>query len=254
MHIIVFGCSSGFGKAVARRLLADNHTVSGISRTTPDPETILADSAKAKTFTHYSCDVLNQDALNETLDRILNKHDVSGMVLNAGGPPVGKAAELTPDDCRNASRLVLDWKIQATLKVLPTMRSRKEGTILFIESQSVKQPIPGLALSNIYRAAVTGFAKTLAGEVAIDGITVNVIAPGSHSTPALERVITKRQEEGKLSRDKTIARMTASIPAGRFGKADELAALASWLISGESRFITGQTISHDGGNIQHLFG
>ncbi len=256
MHFVVFGCSSGFGLSITKRLLSEGHSVSGVSRTLPTKLVPGSEApARAKpVFTHYKTDVLDSTQLQNTLRGLASYNNIDGLVLNAGGPPTGNAAELSLDDFTKAGKLVLEWKIETVLQLLPGMRENSSGSILFIESQSMKQPIPGLALSNTYSAAVTGFAKTLAGEVASEGITINVLAPGSHNTPALERIIKRKQETEGISRDEAVRRMTASVPAGRFGEADELAALACWLLSGESRFITGQTISHDGGNIKHLFG
>jgi 3-oxoacyl-[acyl-carrier protein] reductase len=118
----------------------------------------------------------------------------------------------------------------------------------------VKQPLPVLALSNAFRAGVVGFAKSLALEVAPHGVNVNVIAPGSHDTPAIERVIEKNRGRTGASYDAARKALEAGIPVRRMGTAEELATLAAWLLSPLSGFVTGQTISHDGGIIGGLFG
>src|SRR5690606_12630857 len=114
--------------------------------------------------------------------------------------------------------------------------------------------IPSLVLSNSFRAGVVGFAKTLSLEIAKTGITVNVMAPGSHETPAIERVIQKRSEDSGKSQEEMRRKLAEDIPVGRMGKAEEFASLAMWLLSPLSGYVTGQTLSHAGGNIKGLFG
>ncbi len=117
-----------------------------------------------------------------------------------------------------------------------------------------KQPIPSLVLSNSFRAGIVGFAKSLSQEIADKGVTVNVLAPGAHDTPAIERVIKKKVQNSDKSKEEVRKEMEAAIPVGRFGKAEEISSLAGWLLSPHSSYVTGQTISHDGGAIQGIFG
>ncbi len=243
----VYGCSSGFGKAITLKLLSDGHSVCGFSRSFPH--------LVNRGFSHYTCDVTDELLLNETLSNAVKSHGIpDGIVLNAGGPATGTASETHPADYRDAYDLVFDWKIRVVHYLLPLFKQRQSGRIVFIESQSLKQPIPNLVLSNSMRLAVAGFAKTLASEVARLGIQVNIIAPGSHNTPAIERVINAKCDSSEKKRATIKREMEESIPAARFGEPEELAALVAWLLSAESSFMTGQTISHDGGNVRHIFG
>ncbi|WP_255702660.1 SDR family oxidoreductase [Antarcticibacterium sp. 1MA-6-2] len=136
------------------------------------------------------------------------------------------------------TRSVLRWKVELVLRLLPIFQKQQYGRILFLESQSVKQPIPSLVLSNSFRAGVVGFAKTLALEIAKMGITVNVLAPGSHETPAIERVIQKRSEDSGKSQEEMRRKLAEDIPVGRMGKAEEFASLATWLLSPLSGYVT----------------
>ena len=111
-----------------------------------------------------------------------------------------------------------------------------------------------MVLSNAFRAGVTGYAKSLANELAPKGVTVNVLAPGSHETPAIERVINSKSKVEDISYDVAKSGLEQNIPVGRMGKAEELASLAAWLLSEHSGYVTGQTISHDGGSVSGLFG
>jgi 3-oxoacyl-[acyl-carrier protein] reductase len=162
--------------------------------------------------------------------------------------------ETSLDQWDDAYQSVLRWKVDLTKRLVPHMANHNYGRILFVESQSVKQPIPSLVLSNAFRAAVVGFAKTLSLEIAKNGVTINVLAPGSHETPAIDRVIQKRADDSGKDFQTIKAELEKSIPVGRMGSGEEFASIAAWLLSPLSGYVTGQTISHDGGNIQGLFG
>jgi 3-oxoacyl-[acyl-carrier protein] reductase len=118
---------------------------------------------------------------------------------------------------------------------------------------SVRQPVENLMLSSVLRPAVQALVRTLALEAAPSGVTVNAVAPGFHLTSAVERLITRKQEQTGASRDDVIAGWTREIPLGRLGEADELAALVVFLMSGPAGYITGQSITSDGGWVKGTF-
>lgn len=248
---IVCGASSGFGRAVSERLLSEGARIIAVARSKEKLDTLSSSYPEA-------CSAVTGDLTQpETIDTIMNaaeSRQLSGLVLNAGGPPPGPAESTTADEWDQAYQKVFRWKTELTRQALPLMKRNGYGRVLFIESQSVKQPIANLAQSNAMRAAIAGYAKTLSQEVASEGITVNLLAPGSHNTPAIERVIKSRQESWAVNYDEARSRMEANVPVGRFGEAGELASLAAWLLSAHSSYVTGQVISHDGGNINGLFG
>ncbi|MGM0506309.1 MAG: SDR family oxidoreductase [Bacteroidota bacterium] len=247
---IVTGASSGFGAAIARRLLAEGAHVLAVARRKEKLKELYNDEPNAE---FLSGDVTDPAVLRAVKQEV-SEGDFHGLVLNAGGPPTGTPMETTMDQWDEAWQSVMRWKIDWALQLTPLLRKNGYGRLLLIESKSVKEPIPELVLSNAMRAGVVGFAKSLASEVAPNGVTVNVIAPGSHNTPAIERVIRKRSENLKLSEEEVRKQMEASVPVRRMGEADELAGLACWLLSTESSYVTGQTWSHDGGAISSLFG
>ncbi|MCH8496227.1 MAG: SDR family oxidoreductase [Balneolales bacterium] len=250
-RFIVIGDSSGLGNAVARQLLKECAHVVLVAR--------RVDMLREK-FSEWSdfTTIIEGSVLHkETLDAIVKeagKNGFEGVFINAGGPPTGTPLETTMDDWDAAWQLVMRWKIDLALRLTPMLVDKGYGRIVFLESQSVKQPLPVLSLSNSFRAGVVGFAKSLATEVASKGVTVNVIAPGSHDTPAIERVIEKNRGKSGKSFEETRKGMEANIPVGRMGRAEELATLAAWLMSPHAGYVTGQTISHDGGVIAGLFG
>lgn len=250
-HFIVTGCSSGFGKAITETLCREGATVTGVARG-QDPLARIHHQWPDR-FTPIQGDLAKTDTLDRLVD-VTSDKPLHGLVLNAGGPPAKTAAETSMSDWDEAYATVFRWKTDLVLRLLPRFREAGYGRILFVESQSIKQPMPVLALSNAMRAAVAGFAKSLSRDVAREGITVNIMAPGAHNTPAIERVIAYNAKKSGLPPEETRKNMENAVPVGRFGKAEELAGLAAWLLSAHSGFVTGQSVSHDGGTVSSLFG
>jgi 3-oxoacyl-[acyl-carrier protein] reductase len=250
-RFIVCGASSGFGEAIARQLLIEGARVVLVAR--------RGDLLKEK-FSHFDdkTEIIEGSLIyGETLERIedsAKREPLHGVLMNAGGPPTGTPLETTMDDWDAAWNLVMRWKVELALRLAPIFRDANYGRMLFVESRSVKEPILALTLSNAFRAGVVGFAKSLSAEVAPDGVTVNIMAPGAHKTPAIERVIKNNSTAKGISYEKAEEAMKKSIPVGRMGTAEEFASLACWLLSPLSGYVTGQTLSHDGGAVQGLFG
>lgn len=250
-RFLVCGAGSGFGKAVAETLCREGALVLGVSRSEAPLKKLEGEFPGQ--FSYLTGD-LREGAILDAVTGALDGNPLHGAVINAGGPPAKGALETTMDDWDEAYRLVIRWKIDLVSRIIPGMINQGYGRILFIESQSVKQPIPNLVLSNAMRMAVVGYAKTLSREVASKGITVNILAPGSHNTPAIERIVKNRSESAGVSMDEARKQMEATIPVGRMGEADEIASLAAWLLSDHAGYVTGQTISHDGGSVSGVFG
>ncbi len=248
---LICGASSGFGRAVSEQLLKEGANIIAVARREEKLKELKDDyPEQAQVFTGD----LTQESTLDELQTLISQRKLNGVLINAGGPPALSALETSMEQWDQAYENVLRWKVDLTKRLIPIFQKHNYGRILFVESQSIKQPIPSLVLSNSLRAAVAGFAKTLSLEIAKQGITVNLLAPGSHETPAIERVIQKRAEETGKALDEVKADMEESIPVGRMGTGEEFASLASWLLSPHSGYVTGQTISHDGGNIKGLFG
>jgi len=146
------------------------------------------------------------------------------------------------------------WKVELVMALLPKFKKQRFGRVVFVESISVKMPIPNLVLSTAFRMGVVGFVKTLSNEVGKEGITLNVMAPGYHETDAVKRVLQKKSEVESLSYEDIQRNLEKNIPVGRMGQADEFASMAVWLLSPLSGYVTGQTISVDGGVMSGSFG
>lgn len=250
-RFVVCGASSGFGRAVAERLLDEGANVIAIARR----EVKLRElKKKYPKKADYITGDLQKATIHDQIDHAIGSNPLHGIVFNAGGPPTGSVLTTKMKQWDEAYHSVVRWKIDLALRLVPRLVSRNYGRLLFIESQSVKQPIGNLVLSNSMRMAIVGFAKTLSREIASKGVTVNILAPGSHDSPAIERVVKSVADRNNLSLKEAREQMAKAVPVGRMGKPEELASLASWILSGHAGFVTGQTISHDGGNINFVFG
>jgi len=159
------------------------------------------------------------------------------LVANAGGPPAGTFATTTVDQYLDAFELNCRSTIAMCYEAVPAMRAQRWGRVLAITSVAVRQPIPHLILSNTARAGLTGFLKTLAREVAADGVTVNSLLPGFHAT---ERLTGLYDPEAR-------AELAQSVPAGRIGDAGDFGRIAAFLCSEHASFVTGTATPVDGG-------
>lgn len=248
---VVGGAGSGFGKAIVEFLALEGAKVLAVSRTFSKIEALAA------LFPHHveclAADI-TLDATHEQIAHWMVDNQASGIVFNAGGPPAGSFQEMNIEQWDNAYHSVLRWKIKLAQAVVPYFVSRGYGRLLFIESVSVKQPVKNLVLSNAFRVAVAGAVKTLAGELADKGITANLLAPGYHATAAMERLFVKKSQMEGISLAEAEKAFTKEIPVGSMGEAFEMATIAGWLLSPMSRYVTGQTIGHDGGLVAGIFG
>jgi 3-oxoacyl-[acyl-carrier protein] reductase len=173
---------------------------------------------------------------------------VDVLVANAGGPPRGFFDELGDEQWQGAFELSLLSTVRLVRAVLPSMRARRWGRILTIQSVSVKQPLPDLVLSNAVRPGVAGLMKTLAAQLGKDNITVNTVCPGRIMT---DRFLSGMKVHG-LSRDDYLARQSTDIPLGRIGTPEEFASVVTFLASERASYVTGVAIQVDGGLVRGL--
>jgi 3-oxoacyl-[acyl-carrier protein] reductase len=248
---IVGGATSGFGGATARALIERGSRVMAVART-EDHLKALQQSYPDRV--EYVAGDLTDPSVQDRIIRQLGERFLQGLFLNSGGPPAKSIQETEMDDWDQAYRNLLRWKVDLTRKLLPVMIAQQYGRILFLESSSVKQPIENLVLSTSLRLAVVGYAKTLSQEIAHHGVTVNVLAPGYHDTQALNRLLDKKSKDRNMTPEEARAGMEKQTGVGFIGDPAHLGSLASWLLSGEASYITGQTISVDGGVIKGIFG
>jgi 3-oxoacyl-[acyl-carrier protein] reductase len=232
---LVTGASSGLGLACARALAAEGAQVAIVSRS---PER-LADAALtiAGDVVQIVADVSDTTGVADMVVEVEERlGGVDILIANAGGPPRGNFASTEFAAYEPALRLNLLSTIAMCTAVVPAMQRRGWGRVVAITSTSAREPIDQLILSNTARAGVTGFLKTLAREVAGDGVTVNSLQPGLHATDRLAEVYGGDFTE-----------LAATVPAGAVGDPDDFGSLAAFLCSDRAKFITGVAIPLDGG-------
>lgn len=253
---LVAASSQGLGFAVAKELATEGASLILCSR---NEESLrkAGDSIRKETGVKIIGVVANL-LLPADVERVVaqglthfGKIDI--LVTNIGGPPAGKFEDLDRKLWEDATQSLLTSVLDLTRLVLPGMKEHKWGRILNITSIASKQPVDNLILSNSLRAAVTGFAKTLANEVAEHGVTVNNILPGYTRTERLVELIDFLAEKESITADEVKARWESEIPMHRLGEPSEFAALAAFLVSERASYITGSSIAVDGGWIKSLF-
>jgi len=248
---VVGGATSGFGKAIALSLINEGASIIAIARN-------LDKLHELKAVAPSQVEIIEGDITQDgTIDKIsatIGERQLHGALINAGGPPAKTFMETTLEDWDNAYKHLLRWKVNITQQLVPKMKEHQYGRMVYIESSSVKQPLENLVLSNSIRLAVVGFVKTLSQEIAKSGITLNVMGPGSHDTPAIERIYNKKAEQSGIAAADARRQGIQQIPVGRLGRPEDFASLATWLLSPASGYITGQTITVDGGMVKAVFG
>ncbi len=174
------------------------------------------------------------------------------LITNTGGPPTGQTLEHDWAAWTRASELLLRSAVELSRAFVPGMRERRWGRVIGITSLAVKQPVASLVLSNALRAAVTGFFRTLANEVAADGVTVNTVLPGYTETERLEALAESTTKRTGATREAVYNGWKAEIPMARLGRPEELGAVIAFLASDRAGFVTGQAVLVDGGGIGSL--
>lgn len=245
---LVCGSTQGIGFAIARELAALGARCILMARNKERLEeacTQLPSSENAHSW--VAADFTQPAEVLQAVQPLLATGPVHILVNNTGGPAPGKITEAASQDFIAALNLHLINNHQLATALLPGMRNSGYGRILNIISTSVKIPLPNLGVSNTTRAAVASWAKTLANEVAADGITVNNVLPGATATARLSAIISGRANKMQASEEDVTEEMLHEIPMRRFGQAEEIAALAAFLATPAAAYITGQSICVDGG-------
>lgn len=245
----VAAASRGMGRAIATQFAAEGSDVGLCARDAAALEATATSIREAAVRAIPSvADVTDEAAVTAAMQRTVGETGrLDALVINAGGPPTGSFDALPDDAWNQAFQLLLMSSVHLVRAGLPALRRSDAASILFVTSSAVRQPIPGLLLSNAVRAAVTGLAKTLAGELA-PGIRVNTIMPGRIRTGRQESLVRQRHPDADL--EQTIAEEAKSIPLQRFGDPIEFARAAVFLSSPAASYVTGVTLAVDGGLIQ----
>ncbi len=253
---LVAAASRGLGKAIAWELAREGADVAicarGREQLRQTAEEIAQDTGRR--VLAVVADVTQAQEIAGLVTAVVEKFGrLDILVNNAGGPPPGPFASFSDEDWRNALDLNLLSTVRLSRAVIPFMRANGWGRIINLTSVSVKQPLSDLVLSNAARSGVIGLAKTLALELAPDGITVNSVCPGFTMTERVEELARARAAREGRSVKEVLAGYEAQIPMGRLGLPEELAALVAFLASERAAYITGVAIQVDGGFVRGVF-
>ncbi len=252
---LVAASSRGLGRAVAEELAAEGTDLILCARG-EDELRAAADRIRNEASVEVLAvptDLSDPSAVDALVEAALERYGrVDVLVTNSGGPPAGSFESHSMEDWRQAVRQLLESALALTRGVLPGMKERGWGRILNVTSIAVKQPVDGLILSNSVRAAVTGFARTLANEVAPHGITVNNVLPGYTLTDRVEELAERAARNEGITEAEALERWEREIPMGRLAEPPEFAALVAFLASERAGYITGASIAVDGGWIRSL--
>ena len=239
---LVTGASKGIGRAIAAELVAEGARVAISSRSRERIDATAAEIG-ATGFVHDTTDLDAVPALLESVERECGPIDI--LIANSGGPPMGvDPLGFTREQWETAYRELVLGSIALVERVLPGMRERGFGRVVSVASTSVREPIPYLMLSNTHRSALLAALKTLARHVAGDGVTINSVLPG--------RIATDRTADNAGSHEGAEQAARETVPAGRLGTVEEMAAAAAFLCSARASYVTGTAMLVDGGLTQSI--
>lgn len=252
---LVTAASRGLGRGCAEQLAAEQCRVAICSRDGAGAKQAaaeIADRTNAEVV-GFGADVSKAEDVNRLLADVkqsLGEPEI--LVTNAGGPPPGTFASTALEDYEKALNLNLMSAVHLIHGVVPAMKTRGWGRIIAVTSISVKQPIANLLLSNMARAGLTGFLKTISTELAPHGITVNALLPGTHKTSRIDQLIKDTAQRSDKSEEQVYQEMVDNIPSKAIGDPADFGAAAAFLAGSQARYITGQSLLVDGGRYSGL--
>jgi 3-oxoacyl-[acyl-carrier protein] reductase len=250
---LVMGASKGLGRSIADALAAEGAAlvISGRDQASLDVAAKELVALGAASCVGIPADVANGVQMDMLADgAIAAMGGVDILIQNHGGPPPGPALEVTEALLTTWFQSIVLAPVRITNRLLPGMRERKYGRIINVGSTGMLQPLPNMVLSNTLRASIMGWMKTLSAEVAHEGITCNIVAPGAIRTDrSLETAGSLAKRQGKTV-DEVIAERSKTIPAGRYGLPSEYGPLVAFLCSEQAAYITGSIMRTDGGMVR----
>ena len=254
-HALVCGASQGIGRACAIELALLGANVTALARRGDVLAAVVESLPRlhdAQRHDFVVADAGDTNALRTRIEALVAEAPLHILINNSGGPPGGPAHAAAPAAFENAFRQHLLAGQTLLQALLPGMRASGYGRIVNVISTSVKEPIAGLGVSNTVRAAMAGRAKTLSAELAADGITVNNVLPGYTRTDRLDSLLAAKMAGSGQSEDAVTRSLLATVPAGRFGEASEVAAVIAFLCTPAAAYVNGVSIAVDGGRSRAL--
>lgn len=251
---LVVGASQGLGRAVALALLAEGVAVAAAARGRAKIEAwraALPDDVAARVAIH-DLDLADPARIDQLADALLAEGGVDILVNNCGGPAPGGVLDTAGETWATAFASMAASVFRLTDRLVRPMMARGWGRVITIGSSGIEQPIPNLAVSNAIRGSVAGWSKSLAGEVAAHGVTVNMVLPGRIATERVESLDRHRAGTQNLDVEEVRRRARSEVPAGRYGTPEEFAAMVAFLAGAPAAYVTGGMIRVDGGLIRSV--
>jgi 3-oxoacyl-[acyl-carrier protein] reductase len=246
---LVFGGSKGIGRGIAEALAAEGVAVAIVARTQATIDTAVSEmTARGGRAIGIAADLANWASIESAVKSARNQlGPIDILVNNSGGPPPSGVVGVKPEVWEAQFQAMVMPFFRVTDMLIGEMRERKWGRVLNVASYSVIEPIPAIGISNTLRSAVVGWAKTLAGEVARDGITVNMLLPGVIATDRSNQLHQAAAKRLNIPVEEALKRFETTLPVGRMGTAAEFGAVAAFLASPLAAYVTGSMIRIDGG-------
>ena len=239
---LVLGASRGLGAAISLMLAKEGAKVTSVARNISSIE----EWSKSFSIVPFKSDLTDTNSLGNLISFLSDKH-IDILVNNCGGPIAGPANGQKIEVWEKAFKSMASPMFSITNELLPKMVANQWGRIITLGSSGIEQPIPNLALSNGIRGAIAGWSKSLANEVAGDGVTVNMVLAGRISTDRLRELDEGKAKRTGMSLEEVEKDAKSTIPAGRYGKPEEFASVVTFLASDSASYITGSMIRVDGG-------
>ncbi len=251
---LILGGSKGLGRGVADALAAEGVAVAIVARGQEALDRAVSEiTSRGAKAAGFAADLANWPTLEAAANEARKQLGAIDILLNnSGGPPPSGVAGVSAKVWEDQFHAMVMPLFRITDLLLGDMRARKWGRILNVASTSVVEPIAAIGVSNTLRSSIVGWAKTLAGEVARDGITVNTLLPGAIKTDRILQISTAAAERQKISVEEAIQRNAQAIPVGRLGTPAEFGAVAAFLASPLAAYVTGSLIRVDGGALRSV--
>ncbi len=255
-NVLVTAASMGIGRAAAEQFIKEGCNVAICSR---NKDNLLKAVQEIKSAYNTEplwvvCDINKIEDIENTV-KIVNEAfgNIDILVNNSGGPRAGFFEDLNDEDWDFAFKQILMSAVRFTRLILPAMKEKNWGRIINVTSLAVKQPVDNLILSNALRSAVTAFAKTLSNQIGKYNITINNVAPGYTLTSRIYELAVVKAKQLGISHEEVLSSMANEVPMKRLARPDEVASLIAYLASEQAGYITGSTITVDGGIIKATY-